>query len=107
MIVDLNRDFLNYDGTPFLEEHKTSDGKCMFRKVQMKTLVCVRLFNAGDKFSEEEKYDAYLLMHKIRKAGDNPVELSTSEANLILRCCSSDLIAGAYGQLKSLLTPSE
>lgn len=69
----------------------------------LKEAVCIRLFSAGEGFSDEEKWNAYKVMNRIA-ASDGTVEIEDKESVLIKKICGRTLTAGSYGQLVDALT---
>lgn len=69
--------------------------------------IAFMLFNLGEISSRpltpDEKFRAYTLSVKIANA-DSEVELSKEDADFIIRAAGSSFAAGAYGQIKELLS---
>lgn len=88
MKVNLDKSFKNYKG----EE----SGQVI------KDTVCQCLYNAGEGFTPEEKYKAYLLVTRI-SAAKKDVDLMAEDITLIKRICEKPLTAGGYGQVVELM----
>ena len=86
-----------------LKTFRGEDMKDEFGKVQViKDIVCARLYSSGDEMNEDEKYESYKLMTRI-KAADGDMDISDKESVLIKKCCNKTLTAGAFGQIFDLL----
>lgn len=88
MKVNFNQSFKNYKGEK--------------SEQVIKDTVCQCLYNAGEGFTPEEKYKAYLLVTRI-SAAKKEVDLMAEDITLIKRICEKPLTAGGYGQIVELM----
>lgn len=98
MKVNFNQPFIDLYGEPMTENGKPS---------LIKKTLGLLLFNLGDQnkpaFTQDEKYMAYTLSIRLANSEDE-IEISEEEARFIDQVAAASFRAGAYGNIRKLLT---
>lgn len=93
---------LGYDGNPIMEK----DGNVASICAALGRSLFTSSMSSKVQLTEQEMLSAYRLFMQMREHPD-AVEMTTEEATLIKKIAAQSLVAGAYGQVYSIIENEE